>query len=196
VTQLSFFAAAASEPGVDDLAGLLAGPGQAVLRDGRARVSVVVAEDWRVEALQVALTALGLAPEAVATQAGATSVRTPFSADLLPLVREWHPRGRKRPPSGLVLDGPRLRWWCLAGGRADRAEGAGHLLGLGASDVDEEPARAPLARALAAAGLPAAYLGPRGGGPAYRVSGRRRLARLRELVGEPPPGSEPGGWPG
>lgn len=195
MTQLSFFAAAASEPAVDDLAGLLAGPGQAVLRDGLARVSVVVADGWRVEALQVALAALGLAPEVVATHGGATSVRTPFSADLVPLVREWHPRGRKRPPAGLVLDGPRLRWWCLAAGRADRGEGAGHLLGLGASDADEEQARAPLALALAAAGLPAASLGPRRGGPAYRVSGRRRLARLRELVGDPPPGSEPNAWP-
>jgi hypothetical protein len=196
VTQLSFFAAAASEPAVDDLAGLLAGPGQAVVRDGRARVSVVVADDWRVEGLRLGLAGLGLAAEVVGTQAGGTSVRTPFTADLLPLVRRWHAGGRKRPPAGLVLDGPGLRWWCLAAGRADRADGAGYLLGLGSSDVDEESARAPLARALAAAGLPAAHVGPRGGGPAYRVSGLRRLSRLRELVGEPPPGSEPGGWPG
>jgi hypothetical protein len=31
--------------------------------------------------------------------------------------------------------------------------------------------------------------------PAYRVTGRRRLARLAELVGDPPPGAQPADWP-
>jgi hypothetical protein len=33
-------------------------------------------------------------------------------------------------------------------------------------------------------------------GPAYRIIGRRRLARLSELVGERPPAAPPGVWPG
>ena len=188
MTQLSFFGAGESEPSPDDLAGLLAGPGQAVVRDGAARVSVVVAEAWRVAALAGALADLGLPAEVAATPAGATAVRTPFSPGLLPLVRAWHPHGRKDPPPGLALDGPRLRWWCLAAGTGDPA---GHLLRLGGSD---EPAWPPVGAALARAGLPAALVA-RAGGPAYRVSGRRRLARLRELVGEPPPGAGRDGWP-
>jgi len=32
-------------------------------------------------------------------------------------------------------------------------------------------------------------------GPAYRITGRRRLARLAELVGDPPPGAQPVDWP-
>lgn len=196
MTQLSFFAAATSEPRIGDLAGLLAGPGQAVVRDGRARISVVVSDGWRVEGLRLGLAELGLVAEVVTTQAGGTSVRTPFTADLLPLALGWHPGGRKRPPAGLVLGGPGLRWWCLAAGRADRADGVGYLLGLGSSDVDGERARGPSVRALTAAGLAPAFLGPRGGGPAFRVSGRRRLARLAELVGEPPAGAAAGDWPG
>jgi hypothetical protein len=189
VTQLSFFGAGESEPGPDDLAGLLAGPGQAVVRDGLARVSVVVVEPWRGAALARALDALGLPPELAGTPAGATAVRTPFSPGLLPLVRGWHPHGRKCPPPGLVLDGSSLRWWCLAAGRRDAA---GHLLRLGGSD---EPAWEPVGAALARAGLPAVFLTERAGGPAYRLPGRRRGARLRELVGDPPDGVPPGDWP-
>ena len=32
-------------------------------------------------------------------------------------------------------------------------------------------------------------------GPAYRIVGQRRLARLRELVGEPPPDVPAEAWP-
>lgn len=193
MTQLSFFGAAASEPALDDLAGLLAGPGQAVVRGDRARVSVVVAEEWRTAALRDALDVLGLAPEVAPTGLGSTAVRTPFTSALLPLATAWHPGGRKRPPAGLVLDGPRLRWWCLAAGRADEA---GYLLRLGGdADGDAAPG-SPVPRALAAAGLPALAVGARAGGPGLRVSGRRRLSRLRELVGEPPAGVPADGWPG
>ena len=40
--------------------------------------------------------------------------------------------------------------------------------------------------ALAAAGLIAVFVGPKAGGPAYRIVGLRRVTRLAELVGEPP----------
>ena len=45
-------------------------------------------------------------------------------------------------------------------------------------------------------GLPATLLGPRAGGPAYRIVGRRRLGRLVELVGDPPVEAPAGAWPG
>ncbi|GAB3867752.1 hypothetical protein [Dactylosporangium cerinum] len=42
--------------------------------------------------------------------------------------------------------------------------------------------------ALATAGLIAVFVGPKAGGPAYRIVGLRRVTRLAELVGEPPRG--------
>jgi len=44
-------------------------------------------------------------------------------------------------------------------------------------------------------GISGALVGPRAGGPAYRVVGQRRLHRLRELVGDPPPGVPDTDWP-
>ena len=41
----------------------------------------------------------------------------------------------------------------------------------------------------------AELVGPRAGGPGYRISGKRRLAVLADLLGTPPPGALPDGWP-
>ncbi|MGI8652083.1 MAG: hypothetical protein ACR2I7_04725, partial [Geodermatophilaceae bacterium] len=49
--------------------------------------------------------------------------------------------------------------------------------------------------ALAAAGLAGVLLGPRAGGPAYRIVGQRRSRRLVELVGPVPAQAPPGAWP-
>jgi hypothetical protein len=49
--------------------------------------------------------------------------------------------------------------------------------------------------ALAAAGLIAVFVGPKAGGPAYRIVGLRRVNRLAELVGEPPAGAPQERWP-
>ncbi len=46
-----------------------------------------------------------------------------------------------------------------------------------------------------AVGLTGAVIGSRGGGPGVRVVGRRRLGRLVELLGEPPPGAPPECFP-
>jgi hypothetical protein len=54
---------------------------------------------------------------------------------------------------------------------------------------------APVEAALAAAGLPAVLVGSRTEGSAYRIVGRRRLARLAELIGDPPPHAPSGEWP-
>lgn len=202
--QLSLFSAAARLPGPDDLAGVLCGPGQVVRRGEpdppSARVSVVLTEPWRVATLAAELSLRGLPAERVTADptdgwggpaGAATSVRTAFAAELAALAEAWSGSGGgKRPPPRLVLDGPMLRLWYVVAGR--RWE-AGHALGLGEHD---EAAWAPVGALLAAAGLPATLVGPRGDGPAYRLTGRRRLARLAELVGDPPPAAPDGAWPG
>jgi hypothetical protein len=63
---------------------------------------------------------------------------------------------------------------------------------LGAHDELVWPA---VGAALAGAGVPGVLLGPRADGPAFRFVGSRRLARLRELVGDPPVGVPEAAWP-
>ncbi|MEV1145635.1 hypothetical protein AB0I76_18425, partial [Micromonospora sp. NPDC049799] len=53
----------------------------------------------------------------------------------------------------------------------------------------------PVGAALAAVGLPGATFEHGPGGPAYRVSGRRQLARLAELVGDRPRAAPALAWP-
>jgi hypothetical protein len=199
--QLSFFSAAARLPQTADLAGVLCGPAQLVRRDdsgGAARISVVLNDPWRVEAFAAELELRGLDPERVAAVATdgwanarpATSVRTPFTDELAGLADQWSGGGAgKRPPAGLALDGAMLRLWYVVAGRPWEA---GHALGLGDHDGG---AWAAVGALLAKAGLPATLVGPRGDGPAYRLTGRRRLARLVELVGDPPPQAPEGSWP-
>jgi len=187
--QLSFFSAGARPAAVDDLEGLLCGPGQVVRQHDTARVSVIVREEWRVEALQNALAALGLdGGSAEAHEEGGTVVRTPFDPRLVTLAERWSGAGAKRAPADLTLDGPRLRWWAVAAGHDDPQ---GYVLRLGLQDEAVWPA---VGAALVRAGLPAAQIGPRADGPAYRINGRRRLDRLRELVGDRPPGVPEAAW--
>ncbi|WP_238015418.1 hypothetical protein KZZ52_01245 [Dactylosporangium sp. AC04546] len=49
--------------------------------------------------------------------------------------------------------------------------------------------------ALVALGLPAVFIAPDEGGPAYRIVGLRRISRLAELVGEPPAEAPAETWP-
>jgi hypothetical protein len=187
--QLSFFSAEALPPTVYDLEGLLAGPGQIVRRGDAARVSVVVAEPWRVDALVASMAALGLDADVAPAAEGRSTVRTGFVPALLPVATRWTSGALKLPPAGLHLDGPRLRWWAMAAGRADTS---GYALALGPSD---EPAWPVVGAALAAAGVPGTFVGPRADGPAYRIVGQRRLSRLRELVGPAPDGVPEQAWP-
>ncbi|WP_416901531.1 hypothetical protein [Micromonospora echinospora] len=96
---------------------------------------------------------------------------------------------RKRPPATFHLNGRRLRLWLAAAGVA---EPSGFRLHLGPAD---EPCWETVGRALAAVGLPATFLDAGAEGPAYRISGRRRLARLAELVGDRPVAAPVTGWP-
>jgi hypothetical protein len=198
--QLSLFGVEAAEPGPGDLAGLLAGPGQVERMGGTARVSVPVDAAWRVHVLVAELTARGLSTAWEAVESRLV-VRTAFTAALAPLAAAWladpAASSAKLPPSGFYLNGPRLRLWVAAAGSQDPP---GFLLRLGPSD---EAMWDQVGGALAAAGLPAVLVGPRAaagsaahaGGPGYRIIGRRRLARLAELVGERPPAAPADLWP-
>jgi hypothetical protein len=189
MSQLSLFGATAREPVLADLDGLLAGNGQVVRREQTARLSVVVPEQWRADVLVAAMAdLLGIEGETRPAELGLT-VRTPWLADLLPIADGWTRGAVKVPPPGWVLDGARLRWWCLAEGVA--APGM-YTLHLGASDQQSWLA---VGSALAIAGIPGVLVGPRADGPAYRIVGRRRLGRLVELVGEPPAGVPSIAWP-
>lgn len=188
--QLSLFGVEAADPVPADLAGLLAGPGQVVRMGGTARVSVVVRDAWRVHVLLAELSARNLPATWVSTVDNHYGVRTAYTALLAPLAVAWLRGAVKHPPPGFALDGRRLRLWVVAAGSPDTS--GGYALRLGPSD---EPSWAPVGAALAALGLAGALLSPRAGGPAYRIEGRRRLARLAEMVGDAPALAPPGAWP-
>jgi hypothetical protein len=189
MSQLSLFGAAAREPALADLEGLLAGAGQVARRGSSARLSVVVEEQWRVDVLSGQLTELfGMTADVAPAEAG-TAVGTPWLPELRSLADAWTRGAVKCPPDGWLLDGSRLRWWCLSSGRLVSGM---YTLALGASD---EHAWLSVGSALAMAGIPGALVGPRADGPAYRIVGRRRLVRLLELVGDRPAGVPEDAWP-
>jgi hypothetical protein len=190
VRQPSLFSAQARAANPGDLAGLLCAPGQVhgFGRGTAARVSAVVAQQWRAVEIVRACT-----EHALPAEWGQTGdrywVHTAFVASLLPLATEWTCGAVKAVPSGWQLDGAALRLWALAAGTPD---GSSYLLGV---DPHAPGTHGPLAAALSAVGLAASLLGPRAGGPALRISGRRRVARLAELVGEAPHATPTGLWP-
>jgi len=187
--QLSFLTAGVRPPAVDDLEGLLLGVAQVVRLGGTARLSVLVEPSWRVGAVLAAYAERDLRGEAVPGEEGATSVRTPFSRLLLPVAERWVRGAVKSVPSGFALDGARLRLWAVGAGRRDEH---GYLLRLSPHDPAVwEPAGA----ALAGMGIAGTFVGLRAGGPAYRITGRRRSVRLREYVGEAPAEAPPTDWP-
>jgi len=186
--QLSFFSAAARAARPDDVEGLLCGPGQIVRQGAGARVSVVVAPD-RAVPLAAALLAAGLTADEAPAPGGQISVRTAFEAALVEVAEAWSGAGGKRAPGSLALDGQRLRLWAVAAGEH---QPSGYRLALGQHDDEVWSA---VGAALAAAGLPAVFVGPRADGPAYAGDPVRRLDRLRELVGDRPEGVDVSGWP-
>ncbi len=188
VSQLSFFSAESVPPEVSDLTGLLAGPGQIVLvgsGEGRgARLSVVVDRSWRAEALAEMISEAGLNPEITRTDENTPLVRTGSDSRLLPIAADWT-RGAVKTVPPQWLPGPReLRAWTLAAGTPEAER---YLLGL---DPHAPDTHAALASAMMRVGIAPTLIGTRGARPALRISGRRRLSRLVENVGEPPDGEE------
>lgn len=191
VGQLSFDSAEASPPRVADLAGMLCGPGQAVGFGGgaTARLSVVVADRWRAVTLASACAERGIETVLTTSDDGRPLVRTAFRADLVPLAGRWLCGAAKSVPERFTLDGVTLRLWAVVAGHWSES---GYLFGL---DPDSPRSHQPLVGALVRAGVSSALVGTEDGGPALRVSGARRLARLVELVGDAPSGVPRHDWP-
>ncbi|HZZ50837.1 MAG TPA: hypothetical protein VFE65_28435 [Pseudonocardia sp.] len=190
--QLSFYSAEAHDVCLGDLAGLLCGPGQLARfgASGTARLSVVLTEPERAPALRAEAAVRGIDTETVITDSGTPVVRTAFRRDLVDLACAWTKGAVKAVPEEFALNGALLRMWALAGGIADRR--SGYLLRL---DPHAPETHVPLATAITRLGLPALRLGPRGGGPALRLSGIRVRRRLAELVGPPPEHAVEDYWP-
>jgi hypothetical protein len=184
VSQLSFFTAESVPPAVADLCGVLAASGQ-VVRVGAsdaqgARLSVVVDQSWRAAGLAEMIQEAGMVPEISRTEEGTPLVRTAVERSLTTIAREWT-RGAVKTVPPRWLPGPReLRAWTLAAGGP---EGDHYLLGL---DPHAPDTHSPLASALMRVGIAPTLIGTRGVHPALRITGRRRLSRLVENVGEPP----------
>ena len=188
--QLALFDDETSDLEVADLEGLLIAGAALVQRGAEARLSIVVTEQWRAATIAEAFDLRGLPGEEVRTFDAHFAVRTPFHRSLMPLVARWSRGSSKLPPPDWHLTPARVRLWALASGRADAS---GYLLGLGRTD---EPACWSAAgTALAVAGLAGTLLGPRAGGPAYRIVGQRRTRRLCDLIGAPPTAAPPSAWP-
>jgi hypothetical protein len=193
VAQLSFYSADANPPARGDLAGLLCGPGRLVSFGGvTARLSVPLRDAWRGRALRQALADRGVDATLYTTGGDGTGgllLRTAFRRDLTALAAAWTAGADKSCPAGLVLAGAELRLWVLAAG--EWIDGS-YLLRL---DPVAPGTHESLVAAVTACGLPANPYNAEDGGPGLRVSGRRRLARLAELVGGPPSAAAESHWP-
>ncbi len=188
MSQLSFFTAESVPPAVADLTGVLAASGQIVMVGGPespgARLSVVVDQPWRALGLAEMIREAGLEPEITRTDEDTPLVRTAVNPLLRPIAAEWT-RGAVKTVPPRWLPGPReLRAWILAAGSPDADR---YLLGL---DPHAPDTHSPLASALMRVGIAPTLIGTRSARPALRISGRRRLSRLVENVGEPPDGAE------
>jgi hypothetical protein len=185
VSQLSFFSAESVPPAVADLTGMLAAPGQIVLVGGgghpTARISVVVDELWRAHALAEMIEQAGLTAEIARTDENTPLVRTTMDVRLVPLARQWTRGAVKTVPPEWLPGSRELRAWTLAAGSPEADDR--YLLGL---DPHAPDTHSVLASAMMRVGIAPTLIGTRGSRPALRISGRRRLLRLVENVGEPP----------
>jgi len=188
VTQFSLFGAEAATPEVADLDGVLLAGGHWARSTAGARLSVVVADEWRAAALSTAFAERGVGGEdAIVSAASGFGVRTAFTPVLAEHAARWTRGANVGLPAGFRLSAGGLRLWAIAAGRADEA---GYLLAT--PEPDDAMHRAAGAQ-LSRLGVAAVSLGQRGG-PGWRVTSARRLRRLVELVGPPPAGAADA-WP-
>lgn len=191
MTQFSLFGAAAATPARDDLGGVLLAGGHWVRSGAGARLSVVVADRWRADALAGAFAELGLAgDDAIVAAAGGFGARTAFADELAPAAARWTRGANEGPPAGFVLSAGGLRLWATAAGFADES---GYLLATAEAD---DPVHMAGGAQLARLGVAAVSIGRRGSrrGPGWRVTSAKRLRRLGELLGAAPPGAATD-WP-
>jgi hypothetical protein len=181
VSQLSFFSAESVPPAIADLTGLLAAHGQVAITGGAARLSVVVDRPWRAQELAAMIAEVGLEPEISRTDENSPLVRTGMDRRLVGIAGEWTRGAVKTVPAEWLPGARELRVWTLAAGTPEAADR--YLLGL---DPHAPDTHAALASALMRVGIAPTLIGTRGSRPALRISGRRRLSRLVENVGEPP----------
>ena len=145
-----------------------------------SRMAVVVRSTRLASAsLQRALHQAGI-PTTLHAEDLALSVHPAVTPLLRPIAAGWT-RGAVKTVPPRWLPGPReLRAWTLAAGTPDADR---YLLGL---DPHAPDTHSPLASALMRVGIAPTLTGTRGARPALRISGRRRLSRLVENVGDPP----------
>ncbi|MCE5292179.1 MAG: hypothetical protein LLG14_23485 [Nocardiaceae bacterium] len=185
--QLSLFSADTSAPAIADLAGLLAGAGQVALAlRGGARLSVVVEDSWRADLIAEMITESGFQAEITQSGEGRPLVRTEVSSLLTRLALNWTRGAVKSVPNSFVPTSRALRMWAYANGRPDGSDR--FFFGL---DPHAPQTHDPLARSLMRAGMAATLVGARGSAPGLRITGRRRLSKLLDAIGEPP---EASGW--
>ena len=146
---------------------------------------MVVDQLWRAAALAEMIAEAGLEAEITRTDEDTPLVRTAVDPRLSAIAARLDPR---RGQDGAAALAARARAscgrgrWPPASRRRDR-----YLLGL---DPHAPDTHSPLASALMRVGIAPTLIGTRGARPALRISGRRRLSRLVENVGEPPDDAE------
>ncbi len=181
MSQLSFFSAESVPPAIADLTGLLAAHGQVAITGGAARLSVVVERLWRAQELAAMITEVGLEPEIARTDENSPLVRTGVDNRLAGIAAEWTRGAIKTVPAEWLPGARELRAWTLAAGTPEASDR--YLLGLDPHAPETHPV---LASALMRVGIAPTLIGTRGSRPALRISGKRRLSRLVENVGEAP----------
>ncbi len=121
----------------------------------------------------------------------------PGPVDLGLEVEDWIDDSRDSWPDSGVADLPTVELDPLAEPAPDSADTPAGGGGTDENSIDRQVADnwVAVGDALAAVGLIAVFVGPKAGGPAYRIVGLRRVTRLAELVGEPPPEAPHERWP-
>jgi hypothetical protein len=186
--QFSLFGAAAATPTLDDLDGVMLAGGHWARSAGEARLSVVVADRWRADALAVEFELRGIeGPEPVVAAEGGWAVRTGFRPELAAVASRWTRGAREAPPADFVLSPGGLRLWAIAAGGPDEV---GYLL---RTTEPDDPIHLAGGAQLSRLGVAAVSVGRRGG-PGWRVTSMKRLRRIAELLGPPPDGGA-GSWP-